>query len=479
LESVPKLDAVVSALPMSLQRALAAIEARGGELEWSELLDIVREPARFHPDHVAPKNGPAFTLLSRALVLPRAGGVYTLPSEVALRVGRERRALASRSRAALVAKLALADEDPLRAEHGSEPSLAVAALLANLQFAGELSDGAPIRTTALSVAAKSVNVPPERAVAWAALGKASVHSTPIGNLGSSVIELWRASGVWDEALVEPERARARPEVRALSTPTAAVREALLGLMLELPKERFARRADLVRGVFSDLRTDSADTTLARARKRAPKAFVDSRARILERIFETLAHLGALDQSGEYVRLASWARRALAKERARATPSDSPRWLDERRVALPGNTPLGTLVSIAPLGASSFDAGHVVLEVSEESAPPHERGLAGSILLELAPATEATRALLAKTDRRPVTCESFATSTFMVVPDSELLERLRADTALAKWVAFWSRDGIAFRADAPTRRVEERLRAMGVTRVGDLGKEPETRPKRGA
>lgn len=300
LESEEGLAASLAELSPKQRRLVEAIEARGAQLETDELLELERSPARvrLRGGSALPSSSASLQLSVRGLLLARARGLWVVPSEVAERVGASRRA-AERVRRRELLDAVTDDEDlsPTRATLADDPTAVALALIAELRAEGGIEGR--LRRSAVEAAARRIDVTAQRAHVLVALARdagAKLERARVADVGSILFARWRDGAAWDEARRAPDAHRARVAVVEMATPTAALRSALLELLLAMPEERFAPLDELVRATLGDLRNAGAPRILARAATRHAGAFQEDAAAIVGGIAESLAAIGAADRA---------------------------------------------------------------------------------------------------------------------------------------------------------------------------------------
>lgn len=445
LESPAEIRRAIDGMPPKERRLLSAVEARGGELETAELLELEKEPARI-AGPVLPRSAASFQLLRRGFLLPSALGVYAIPTEVAETVGRERRAAAARVRAEMEDRVRTIDLTPSRARLAEDAGAATVVLLATLAAEGvHLRSEAGAPRSAVRRAARAAGVDPDVAEMLVALGRAAdlaTSSAPIASAGARLFHAWRTTDAFDEARDPPDGFRAPDRVVRVPTPTAALRDAIVDLLASLPKQRFAEIDRLLASAAGDLRASSAGRVLERARKVVPGAFAEDVAPVLRRILlESLPALGAVDRGtsddGEVVRLSAHARRWLSAEpEAAAAPG---RWTAAGRFAVSGATPIAHLVDAVRVARAFATDGSVYLEIDERSireaaargtSTEDARALLERVTGEL---DAASARAIAEVERERRACVLVPAGGFLVVDDPTLRQAILEDPDAAELV----------------------------------------------
>jgi hypothetical protein len=300
LESPAGIDGLLAGLSPKQRRFLEAIEARGGQLETDELLELERSPIRvaLEGGTALPTRSASYHLHVRGLLLPRTRGLWTVPTEVAAHVGAARRAVEQAERRRLLARVT-EDEDlsPPRAALAEDPGPAAVALLAALRQRAALpADGRGVRRSDLKAAAAVAGVPlstAELLVALARAGGARLEHVALAEVAPVLLTTWRGTGTWDEARRDPDVHRAGEALAQLATPTRALRDVLLDLLEAMPTDRFAPVDEVARACTRDLRASGAQRLLERAGRKAPDRFLAHPVEVARCVLvESLPALGA-------------------------------------------------------------------------------------------------------------------------------------------------------------------------------------------
>jgi hypothetical protein len=479
LESPKRLEALLGELSPKQRRLLEAVEARGGQLETDELLELEKSPVRVQLAGGAalPTRSASHQLFVRGLLLPRARGLWAVPTEVAERVGAARRAAERARRRELLAKVA-EDEDlsPARARLGEDPGPATVALLAALDARGALPSGPrAVRRSVLEAVAREVGVGAVTAEMLVVLARAAGARTAraeLRDLGALLFRTWREGGAWDEARVDADVHRAREEVARAPTPTRGLREVLLELLEAMPAERFAPVDEVSRTAARDLRNAGAVRLLERAAGRRRDAFEMEPVAVVRRVaLESLPGLGAVDrgrvEGREVIRLSIRARRWLAGERHGS--GDEARWAGGGRLRVGGAARVGDVLAAAAGAHALVAEGGLSLRVDADSAARGlERRLSADELRErlealaspLDPAAE--RALVAA-ERDRVRVRAVAVSALLPIEDPALRERVASDPELREMLLAEPFDGgLLVRAGVPRTRLARALARLGIT-----------------
>lgn len=477
LESPEGLEAQLAELSPKQLRLLEAVEARGHHLETDELLDLERSPARLAISGGAtlPPRSASHQLFSRGLLLARGRGLWSVPTEVAERVGAARRGAERTRRRALLAKVT-ADEDlsPSRATLSEDPGNLAVALLASLAARDALPHGTrAVRRSTLDAVAAEVGAPRQAAELLVALARGAgtrLRGAALEDAGRVLFQTWRNASVWDEARDDADSHRAGEDVVRLATPTRGLRAVLVELLDAVPEERFAPVDEVVQTVARDLRNAGAERLLARANERARSRFaLDPRAVVRRIALESLPALGAVDHGvvggREVLRLSP---RARAWERGdAATASAGSRW-NGSRLEVGGAARIADVLSAANgAHAIASDAG-LALRVDEVSvARALERGLdldtlrAGLEALA-SPLDDATARVLVAAARARATVRGFAVSMFLPIEDADLRARIMDDPELREMIlASPIEGGILIRAGVPEERLARALDRLGL------------------
>ncbi|MFK7985325.1 MAG: hypothetical protein AB8I08_04775 [Sandaracinaceae bacterium] len=474
LETGRGLDRLLGALSPKQRRLIDAVEARGGQLETDELLALERFAVRIRlASGALPPRSASHHLFVRGLILPRANGIWALPTEVAERVGEPRRRVEREAKKRLLAEVAEnVDLEPARAELAEDPSAAAVALLAALASAGELAPaGAPVRRSAVKRAARDVGVDPSRAELLVCLARAAgapLREGTVGEVGARLFRSWRAGAAWDEARLDADAHRLDPR-RRMPTPTRGLRDAVIELLEAMPESRFAPVAELCRTAVGDLRNTTAPRLLSAARvKDKNGCAADAMAIVLRILNETLPRIGAVDRGRvdgrEVVRLSRGARRWAAggPSASRATEAH---WEGGGRLRVGSRTAVGTVIAAA-VGTTPLVVDGLLLRVDPESA---ERGLLKEEAeeierrwTELAGPLDpmAERALRQADGRARLTL--VPASAFLPVDDPELRARLLDSPPMRELVlANGPPDGLLIRVGVSRTQLVRALASVGV------------------
>ncbi len=428
LEDEAVLAREIDELPLAERLALAAIEARGGDVSSSELLSLAREPARWDVRGAIPKRGPAHALLARGLLFPTGHDRFALPSEVARVAGRERRAVLERRRHTLLWKLQRVEDDTTRADLATDPGPLAVALLIELTPAGELPRvGAVVRRTALNRVAHALAVSPERAGMLAGLARAGpLDALSIQEVGAQLFTVWRGTPIHDESRGPKDGATER-------TPSAImlVRELALDTLRGLPRGRFVSVEDVVRAARADHRAEGIEAAL-----RAPAgAALDLVLRTVLTV--SLPALGVVDVAHDgTLRLAARASSLFgdaAPSQTSASDADLVRWVD-RRARFSGAANVGVALALSPVARAAIDDG-LVLTLDPERPPPlsvDPDRLARSLERALCP-EPVVRAMLAALPAPVAAAVASAPAHWVPIDDPSLLSRLLEDPKIAREV----------------------------------------------
>ncbi len=424
----------VEAAPLADRLALAAIEARGGEVGRESFLDVTREPARYGAGGGLPLRGVAQSLLSSGLVVPVLGERYVLPTEVAQIAGiagRERRAALAQRRAELRARIEASEEDTHRAVLAADPGPLALALLVELVAGGEPArPDAPLPRTVIGRAAKALHVAPERAELLLGLVRAlPLRTARVRDVGAALAALYRSSAVGDETRLHP----ARPSRRSAATGIVAMRELAESTLAGLPRGRFVPRAEVIAAAKADLRAEGIELGLAEAARSGPADVSPSIERALETILAvSLPTLGLVDVAED------GALRAAARaSRSEPPPAEGdellPTW-EGSRARLHDDTRVLHALALAPVARAAIDDGLVMVLDPARAAPlaVDKDALARALERAGAPADVAREALAALPDAR-ATLQASELVRWIAIEDPALRERLLADPAIARIV----------------------------------------------
>jgi hypothetical protein len=363
VESVWALTKRIEALPHGERVALAAIEARGGEVSRDGLLALAREPARYAAGAGLPLRGIAQSLLAGGLVVPVSHDRYVIPTEIARVVGRERRDVLARRNAEVRARIDANEDDAHRATLAVDPGPLALALIAELTASGELArSDRPVSRSALARAATSLHVAVDHADLLVALGRSEgLRTARVGEVGARLVALYRASSVGDETRLHP----ARPTRRLGATGIVAMRELVLDTLAALPRGRFVAGSDVVTAAKSDLRAEGIELGLRELGRLAPTDVSPSLDRALDRIASvSLPALGLVDRAPDgSLRLAARAMRSSAPVGDEVLPS----W-DGGRARFGDGCAVRHVLALAPIARPAVDDGLVLVLDPMRAAP---------------------------------------------------------------------------------------------------------------
>jgi len=487
LESPGVVEAELASLPTRERALLAAVEARGSDVDVAELLELAQDPARYTVGSATaalPRRSAAYALLRRGLLLPAGTDLFSVPTEVAVVVGRGRRATAKKVRDGIVRRVTHTDLTPPRARFADDPGPAAVALLAALRSAGTVipvDGGAP--RTAVRKAAREAGVDPGHAEMLVALARAdglAAATTSLAEASARIFRAWRRGGAWDEARVEEDRYRAGDRLARIPTPTAALRAACLDVLEALPAGRFAVLSELVAAVLADLRASSAEAVLRRADARMSEAFETSPESVVRHlIVGSLPALGALDrgagEAGELVRLSARARAWLGEDDKLSAPppTETPTatWEGAGRLKVGARAAVGAVIALADAANVWLADGEIFVEVTSDTVDRAvQRGVlletVRDRLLELARSLDAgaERALDAAAKTR-IPCELLPVAGFLLLDDERLRDALLADDAARElFVVPSPSGGLLVREGVTHARVSRAVRRNG----GEIG-----------
>ncbi len=474
LESSSGIDELVRGLSPKQKRLLEAIEARGGQLETDELLELEQSPIRLAlaGGTALPTRSASYALFVRGLLLPRARGLWTIPAEVAEHVGAARRAALRDERRRLLSRVALDEElSPARATLGDDPGPIAVALIAALRARDALpADVQAVRRSDLIAAANEVGVSRDHAELLVALARAAgarfLQST-LDEVFSVLFLAWARGSIWDEARTEPDAYRAGEQTISVATPTRALRDVVVELLEPMAPDRFAPVDDLVAAVLSDLRVSGAARMLERGSRRAS---LESDPEVIARriVLASLPALGAVDygvvDGAAVVRLSARARR-LRSGQTRAL--EASQWEGGGRLRVEGSARVRDIVSAAEAATAFATDGALVLRVDEKRvAAALGRGLDAAeirarletIAAPIDPAVE--RAIAAGIEALRPRLRWQRVSAFVQIEDEVL--RARVEDAVREMLVVPSpSSGILVRADVDPRAFTRALDALGI------------------
>ncbi len=411
--------------------ALAAIEARGGEVTRDGLLALTREPGRYSVSAGLPMRGTAQSLLAGGYVVPLSHDRFILPTEVANIVGRERREVLARRLSDLRAGIDAREEDTLRARLASDPGPLAIALLVELAATRELErPDRPIPRSAMTRVARAQHVEPERAELLVSLARTlPLRSIRMREVGPALVALYRTTALGDETRLFP----ARPSRKLFATGIVAMRELAIDTLASLPRGRFVSRAEVLASARGDLRAEGIELGLRELARVAPSDVSGSLDRALETIVETsLAALGLVDRSADgSVRLAARAIQTLAPAALASSPASTPRWQDTH-AHFEGDVLVAHALALAGVSHTGLDPELILVLDPARAAPlAIDRDvLAAALVAAGCPPPVAATALAALPPPRAVV-EASELVRWVPIADPELRERLLADPTIAR------------------------------------------------
>jgi hypothetical protein len=445
LESEEQLDVRLSTLDRPGMLALAAIEARGGDIEVGAYLDLCMEPARWSGARI-PKRGLAFHLMSHGFVVVR-GDRIVMPMEVGARVGRERRATLHQQRAKAIHQTAEREDEPQRAALGEAPG----ARAMSIRLESHTEKG-PTRSS-VSKASRRAGLSFDAAHLLATLAQAiPLRTQTLTSLGRALVRLWLRGQLWDELAEEPR-------IRESDVPSPAIallRSCVIDSLRALPPGRFAERSAVIAAVKSDLRYEGIARAhdAHRAREKTGLTLEEGLVRILD---VSLRALGLVDAGRDTsMRLARWVDTQDTLDVA------APAWAWESpfRFRVAPHAELAALLPLAGYADAVADGATMVVQID-----PMRVSLAAQ--KELVEALERLGCpdLVALRDAFPKPRgKGTAFQTGLVVElDPALADELRGLAALSKWlVPSEARSGVLmFTRDAPVKTVLRILQREGV------------------
>lgn len=481
LESPAGIQGLLGALSPKQRRLLEAIEARGGQLETDELLELERSPIRvtLAGGAALPTRSASHHLFVRGLLLPRTRGLWVVPSEVAAAVGAPRRAVERAERKRLLARVA-EDEalSPPRAHLLDDAGPAALAVVAGLRKRRALPpDGRGVRRSELKAAAQEAGVAVESAELYVALARAAgarFETATLGDAGRVLFATWRDTDVWDEAREDADMHRGGEPIASLATPTRALREVLLDLLEAMPRERFAPLDELARATVKDLRASGAGRLLERASKRAEGRVLGTAPEVARRILlESLPRLGAADRASvdgrEVVRLSARARAWLGHVAHAPSAKHASRWEGGGRAQVGDEARVRVVLAAAEGAEAIASDGGLTLRVDaatvrsalERDIPLDElRARFEALAAPLDPATE--RALIRGAEAARPRLAFVAVSAFVPIEDSALRERLLGEPDLrSMWVESSPEGGLLVRQGVSRADLTDALERLGI------------------
>ncbi len=447
LESEEQLDARLASLDRNGMLTLAAVEARGGDIEVSAFLDLCLEPARWSGSRI-PKRGLAHHLVTHGFAFVR-GDRVVLPTEVGARVGRERRATLEKQRAAAITRTADREDEPQRAALGEAPGPRAMAL-----WLESYSEKGPTRSS-VSKASRRAGLSFDAAHLLATLAHAiPLRAHTLTTFGRALVRLWLRGQLWDELAQEPR-------IRESDSPSPAItllRSCVLDSLRALPPGRFAERSAVIAAVQSDLRYEG--IVRAHEAHRAREKTVVTLEEGLERILDvSLRALGLVDAGRDTsMRLARWVDVADAPEREAAPQGWQ--WESPLRVRVSSNTELLPLLQLAGFVDAVADGASMVLQVDAMRVSLNvQRDLLDALSKLGCPDLDAVEAAFPSPRGK-----GFAFQTGLVIQlEAGLADEVRALPALAKWLVPAEQPSgvLMFTRDAPVKSVLRVLQREGL------------------
>ncbi|MFO0555439.1 MAG: hypothetical protein U0271_44085 [Polyangiaceae bacterium] len=308
------LHAEVARLPLLERRLLESIEAMGGEVETTELLDLEREPMRLRTAKGVntTRRGASFALERRGMLIPVHPNRHIVPAEIAAIVGFERKRQLESRRAAIRKQVTDEDHMPRRAQFSRDPApLALALAIAVRESAGEVRPNVGTPRSLLvrlaqrfgrSSSAVGLIAAISRAIGlWepnASLAAAPPGSLHVHELSGLLFQAWLNGGAWDEARLESELLRASPDTRDPS-PCRVLREIILESLGDLGVGGWVPYAAFEDFVLRDPRIEGIERLLRRWSERIGLPEPPATADLVRRIaLESLPVLGVLDLGSE-------------------------------------------------------------------------------------------------------------------------------------------------------------------------------------
>lgn len=430
VEDPSMLTLEIESMPREDRNALAAIEARGGEVSRDSYLELTREPARYSAGAGLPMRGPAHTLLAAGLVIAVAHDRYVLPTEVARVAGRERREVLARKQSELVARIEAREEDTLRARLAIDPGPLAIALLVELSAIGDHGrTDRPVARTTLARIARALDVQQERADLLVTLARSlPLRTARMRDIGPMLVSMYRTTALGDETRLLPPRAS-----RTKLGPTGIVtmRELALETLGGMPRGRFVPYAEVITAAKSDLRAHGIELGLRELARTAPSDVSPSIERGLEAILTvSLPALGLVDVGdGGSVRLASRFGRTPPPASDASTPP--PRWEQGRAHFEPG-TLVSLSLAIAAVSRAALDPELVlVLDPSRAEPMSIDRELLQSALRNAECPPDVIAATLHALPAPRAIVHSSDVVRWVPIADAELRERLLSDPIIAR------------------------------------------------
>jgi hypothetical protein len=510
-----KLAEEIERLSPTEQRVLEGVEAEGGEVDTSELLELEREPLRLRTATGATpsRRGVGFSLERRALLIPVHPNRHVVPTEVSAIIGAEHHSVREAHREQVRTFVASGDHAPRRARFSLDPApLALGIAVAARETASRVSESRTQSGTFADVRA-GVGTPKSLVQKLAArFGRDAGHvgvvfavsravglwdasatsmSSPPGSftmqeLTRSVFLTWRRGGVWDEARAEPEVLRLAPDARD-SSPAGVVREMVLEALRELGEGRWVPWSSLAGWLQNDQRIPGLTRLLRRWAERGGLENVEPMEVARRIVHESLPALGildlgededlphdeAFDGDGPPVALRLTARgRAVIADKVPAGDATPSKFIDTHVLRLGPLAQVGAVLALAPFvevgrAAETLDLIVAPQTLARALSAGVEADVMRSRIEAVAPLPETLSRLLAQASVVVGRASWQSAAGFLWVDDADVRELLRTRRATQDlFVDPSPPGGLLVASGVDLEKLARRCRTVGVEVVVD-------------
>jgi len=514
LGDADKLAEEIEKLSPTERRVLEGVEAEGGEVDTSELLELEREPLRLRTATGATpsRRGVGFSLERRALLIPVHPNRHVVPTEVSAIIGAEHHSEREAHREQVRTFVASGDHAPRRARFSLDPAplalgIAVAARETVSRVEGRTQSGtfADVRvgvgtpkSLVQKLGVRFGRDPAQLAVVFAvsrAVGlwdaSATSLSSPPGRfsmqeLTHALFLTWRRGGVWDEARAEPEVLRLAPDARD-SSPAGVVREMVLEALRELGEGRWVPWSSLAGWLKNDQRIPGLTRLLRRWAERGGLEPVDTMEVARRIVHESLPALGILDLGededlprdesidgdGPPVALRLTARgRAVIAEKVPAGDATPSKFIDTHVLRLGPLAQVGGVLALAPFvevgrAAETLDLIVAPQTLARALSAGVEADVVRSRIEAVAPLPESLSRLLAQASVVVGRGSWQSAAGFLWVDDADVRELLRTRrTTQDLFVDPSPPGGLLVTSGVDLDKLARRCRTVGVEVVVD-------------
>lgn len=510
-----KLADEIAKLSPTERRVLEGVEAEGGEVDTSELLELEREPLRLRTATGATpsRRGVGFSLERRALLIPVHPNRHVVPTEVSAIIGAAEHGEREAHREQVRTFVASGDHAPRRARFSLDPApLALGIAVAARETASRVGEsrtqsgtfadvragvGTP-KSLVQKLGARFGRDPAQVAVVFAvsrAVGlwdaSATATSSPPGtftllDLTRAVFLAWRRGGVWDEARAEPEVLRLAPDARD-SSPAGVVREMVLESLRELGEGRWVPWSSLAGWLKNDHRVPGLTRLLRRWAERAgvePVEPMEVARRIVHESLpalgildlgedEDLPHDPSIDGEGPPVALRLTARgRAVIADKVPAGEATPSKFIDTHVLRLGPHAQVGAVLALAPFvevgrAAETLDLIVAPQTLARALSAGVEADVVRARIEAIAPLPESLSRLLAQASVVVGRASWQSAAGFLWVDDADVRELLRTRrTTQDLFVDPSPPGGLLVASGVDLDKLARRCRTVGVEVVVD-------------